>query len=90
MPLATLKDKGQITLPSAVRKKLHVNKGDIFNFEVVDGQVIMTPQKLMPAHKTTGKTKQIDISQYIGAGKGLYGSAESIDAQIRKDRDAWD
>lgn len=90
MPLATLKDKGQITLPSAVRKQLHVDKGDIFNFEVVEGQVIMTPQKIIPTNdQSAPKHKQVDISKYIGAGKGLYGSVEEIDAHIRKERDAW-
>ena len=91
MLLSTLKEKGQITLPSAIRKQLHTDKGDIFNFEVVDGQVIMTPQKLISAHKQNlAPKKRVDISKYIGAGKGLYGAVEKADAYICKERDAWD
>ena len=40
MPLAKLKDKGQITLPSNIRKKIDADKGDIFNFEVIDLSLI--------------------------------------------------
>lgn len=91
MPLSTLKDKGQITLPSAVRKKLHADKGDIFNFEVVGEKVIMTLQKLVPARDRQGKaqTKGTDISKYIGSMKGAYGPVEQIDDYIRKERDSW-
>ena len=48
MLLSTLKDRGQITLPSAIRKKLQVNKGDIFNFEIAGEKVIMTLHRLVP------------------------------------------
>ena len=93
MPLSTLKDKGQITLPSSIRKRLHADKGAIFNFEIVDGKVIMTLQKLIPENvnnKTSNVKKHIDISKYIGAGKGVYGSVEEIDNYIRKERDSWE
>ena len=91
MPLSTLKNKGQITLPSAIRKQLHADKGDIFNFEIVGGKVIMTLQKLIPADDKTPKAKKnIDISKYIGAGKGIYGSVKEIDAYISKERDSWE
>ena len=93
MPLSTLKDKGQITLPSSIRKRIHADKGDIFHFEIVDGKVIMTLQKLIPANaskKVSDVNKHIDMSKYIGAGKGIYGSVEEIDGYIRKERDSWE
>lgn len=47
---STLRDKGQITLPAAVRKALHVDPGDDVEFEVVaGGAVLMRGLKLIPA-----------------------------------------
>ena len=88
MPLATLKEKGQITLPAAIRKKLDAEKGDIFNFEFVSGKVVMTLQKLVPAKKIGAK--KVDISKYIGIAKGTFGSVEEIDEYVRNERASWD
>ena len=88
MPLAKLKDKGQITLPSNIRKKIDADKGDIFNFEVIDNTVVMTLQKIIPANEE--KEPDTDISQYIGAGSGIFKSVKEVDDFIRKERDAWD
>lgn len=82
--LTKLKEKGQITLPADIRKAIDASKGDIFDIEVVDGSVVMTLQKIVPAKKKR------DISKYIGIAKGTFGGAEDVDAYIRKERDAWD
>jgi bifunctional DNA-binding transcriptional regulator/antitoxin component of YhaV-PrlF toxin-antitoxin module len=92
MPLATLKEKGQITLPVDIRKAIHADKGDIFNFQVVGDQVVMTLQKVVPAQKTPTPRprKGVDISKYIGIAKGAFGSVEEIDDYIRNERASWD
>lgn len=44
MPLATLTSKGQITIPSSVRKKLHLHAGDKVDFSVVgEHEVLLRP-----------------------------------------------
>ncbi|MCF6344690.1 MAG: AbrB/MazE/SpoVT family DNA-binding domain-containing protein [Devosiaceae bacterium] len=90
MPLTTLKEKGQITLPAGIRKQLHVTKGDLFNCEIVDGKVVMTPQKVVPKIKGEMREKGIDISKYIGATAGTFSSASKVDEYIRKERNSWD
>lgn len=93
MPLATLKEKGQITLPSEIRKRIHASKGDMFDVEVIDGKVIMTPQRLVPTKDARGekKKKPLDLSKYVGATSGTYGdTAEEVDAYVRNERDSWD
>ena len=92
IPLATLKEKGQITLPVDIRKAIHADKRDIFNFQVVGDQVVMTLQKVVPAQEgpTRKRTKGTDISKYIGSMKGTFGSVEDIDNYIRNERDSWD
>lgn len=90
MPLTTLKEKGQITLPAGIRKQLRAHKGDLFDCEVIGGKVVMTPQKLVPALDGGAMGKGVDISKYIGATAGTFDSIEEIDEYIRNARDAWD
>ena len=78
MPLMTLKEKGQITLPITIRKQINVTKGDLFDCEVIDGKVVMTQQRLVSADekKAQAGSKGVDISKYIGSGKGIFSSVE--------------
>jgi AbrB family looped-hinge helix DNA binding protein len=47
---STLRDKGQLTLPSEVRSALHVEPGDEIEFQVLEtGDVIMRGLKMIPA-----------------------------------------
>ena len=91
MALATLKEKGQITLPANIRKRIHADAGDLFDCDVVDGKVIMTPQKVVPAttRSRPQKKKGVDISKYMGIASGNFGSAEEIDEYIRNERASW-
>ncbi len=38
---ASLRERGQLTLPTAVREALHIDKGDDVEFTILDGQVTM-------------------------------------------------
>lgn len=40
-----LSTKGQVVLPGSVRRKLGLQAGDLFDTEVRDGRVILTPRK---------------------------------------------
>ncbi len=98
MPLATLKDKGQITLPAGIRKQLNAGKGDIFDCEVVEGKIVMTLKKLVPVQESR-EARQVreqapefgtGISKYFGTMAGQFGSVEEIDEFIRDERASWD
>ena len=91
MPLATLKTKGQITIPAAIREKLDVAQGDVFDVEVVDGKVVMTPQKLVPKTRRRAKSKagKSSPAKWLGAAKGVYRSPKDVDRYIRNLRDEW-
>ena len=41
----------QITLPMEIRKKLHLNVGDLLETEIKDGRVIIKPQKTIDARQ---------------------------------------
>ena len=92
MPRTTLKDRGQLTLPSEIRKRIQAAKGDLFDVEVVDGKVVMTPLRLVRKKGVDpARRKPVDLSKYIGALSGTYGdTVEEADAYLRRERDSWD
>ena len=91
MPRATLKEKGQITLPATIRRQLRISIGTLFNIEVVDNKIVMTMQKVVPASATDDpENARRDLSQWIGAKPGVFHSPADADAYIQQQRDAWD
>jgi len=48
----------QITLPAAIRKRLHLNIGDILETKVQEGKIIIVPKKTIDAEQTWFWTKE--------------------------------
>ncbi len=48
----------QITLPAAVRKRLHLNIGDILETEVKNDKIIIVPKKTIDAEQAWFWTKE--------------------------------
>lgn len=48
----------QITLPAAVRKRLHLNVGDILETEVKNDKIIIVPKKTIDAEQAWFWTKE--------------------------------
>jgi antitoxin PrlF len=75
MARATLRSKGQVTLPSEVRNALHVQDGDDIEFEVLDGgTVCMRGLKMIPAEQAWFWTEswqagEQEASEDIAAGR---------------------
>ena len=92
MSRTTLKDKGQLTLPAETRKQIQASRGDIFEVETIEGKVVLTPLRLVPAKSgEPARRKSLDLSKYIGAISGTYGdTVEEMDAYVRSERDLWD
>ena len=92
MSLVQMKDKGQVTIPAAVREQIAASKGDMFEVVVLDGNIVLRPQDVV-ARDATGpapRKKGVDIGPWIGAGRGLFKTPEEVDAFIRAERDQWD
>ena len=87
MSVTKLKEKGQITLPIDIRRQINAQKGDIFDVQVDNGKVIMTLQRLVPVSQ---EPTIIDLSRFVGAASGTFGSVQDIDDNIRKNRATWD
>jgi AbrB family looped-hinge helix DNA binding protein len=89
MEIVRLKEKGQITIPAALREELNAQVGDFFSASVEDGAVILKPQTMSdPVSRSESPRK--DLSSWFGSAKGVYASVEEIDAFIKAERDQWD
>jgi AbrB family looped-hinge helix DNA binding protein len=47
--LVRIQEKGQVTLPAAVRRKLNLKKGDLVTVEETDDGVLIRPQTAVPS-----------------------------------------
>lgn len=47
MPLVRLKDKGQMTLPADIRRRLGLEQGDVLEAELQDGKVVLSPKAVV-------------------------------------------
>ena len=45
--LLKLRKNAQITIPVGIRKAAHLEDGDVLDCEVHDGQIVLTPKKLV-------------------------------------------
>ena len=45
--LLKIRKNAQITLPAGVRKAIHLEDGDLLDCEVQDGQIVLTPKKII-------------------------------------------
>jgi antitoxin PrlF len=74
---ATLTDKYQITIPSDIRKRLGMRKGDRLVLEVEEGKVVMRRlDKSLAAH-------------CAGLGKEVWDSLGGADVYLDKERATW-
>jgi AbrB family looped-hinge helix DNA binding protein len=92
MTLVTLKEKGQLTIPAAVREQISAHKGDVFEVAVTNGNIVLKPQDIVArkSRPVVKSKKGVDIGPWIGSGKGLFKSPEEAAAFIQSERDTWD
>lgn len=89
MPLVRLKDKGQVTIPAAVREQIAAHEGDMFDVGVENGAIVLRPQLFVGKASAEG-AKGVDIGRWIGAGKGSFKSPEEADEFIHRERALWE
>jgi AbrB family looped-hinge helix DNA binding protein len=49
--IARVQDKGQITIPTRVRKQAGLNKGDVVEFSYRQGKIVMVPKTVIDRSK---------------------------------------
>jgi len=50
MPLARVKQKGQVTIPANIREELGLREGDYVEVTTEGSRVVLTPQEIAPRH----------------------------------------
>ena len=76
--LIQLSERGQITLPSEVRKTLGLRGGDAFQVRIEEGRVVLEPVEVTPVELYTDERIEAFLE-----------SAEMSEEQLRQARKAW-
>ena len=77
-PLVRLSDRGQVTVPSSVRRRLGLRSGDAFRVRVDDGRLILDPVAV------------VEIELYDEARIAEFEQASVMtEAELRSAEEAW-
>ena len=76
--LSVVQEKGQVTIPAGIRKKLGLKKGDLVAFIETDQGVLISPREVVAteALDRIGKALQergISLEELIESGRGIRG-----------------
>lgn len=89
MPYIKIKQKFQITIPVAIRKKLNLLEGDILEIKEVNGEIILTPKLLTRKENNADyipneKTAKIllDKKNYSTGFDNLEGLFEDLEKEL--------
>ncbi|MBI2431024.1 MAG: AbrB/MazE/SpoVT family DNA-binding domain-containing protein [Candidatus Levybacteria bacterium] len=77
--LVRVQEKGQVTLPSEVREKLGLKKGDLVAIMETDEGVLISPQEIIAAKALDRigealKEKGLSLEELIESGREIRGS----------------
>lgn len=79
----TVRQRNQITIPKAIAEEAGIAEGAVGDLSYADGVITIT----FRGHRR----EPVDISQYIGIAKGLWGDTpEEIERAIAEDHDSWE
>ncbi|MCA1626246.1 MAG: AbrB/MazE/SpoVT family DNA-binding domain-containing protein [Acidobacteria bacterium] len=73
MSIVKVKTKGQVTLPTAIRKEVGLNIGDLLEAKIEQGKITLTPKSLIDRHIEEGLE---DIKK--GRTYGPFDTAEEM------------
>lgn len=92
--LVRIQEKGQVTLPADVRRKLGLQKGDLVAITETDEGVLISPQQVV-AMKALQRVERIlaeqgvDLNEMIESGRDIRGELlkeeYGIDSETRTD-----
>ena len=80
MALVKLKQKGQLTLPVAVRKALSLGQGDLLEATVEDGKVVLYPKAVVDRDRRAAAERFLDRAKENRAG---------VEAQLEAEGKTW-
>ena len=88
MAYVQVKQKYQVTIPLAIRKKMHLQEGDTLEAIERDGFIVLIPQKLQRKKQESQKPSLLSL-QGANKNSNLYASSAEIDLFISNLRSEW-
>ena len=91
--LLTVRKNAQITLPASIRRKAHIEEGDLLEAEVRDDEIILRPKKLIDKSQAWFWTKEWQEAERqadedIAAGRVKeFDDVEELIKDLNQDRD---
>ena len=87
MTLIKLSRNNQITLPSAIRNKLHISAGEYLAIQELQGKIILQPVKVIPSdqayfHTEEWQAGEAEADEDIEEGR-LIGPFENAEDAIK-------
>ena len=77
-PIVRVQEKGQVTIPLEIRKKLNLKKGDLVTVQEVEGGVLIRPAELIAGEALDQlgkilKEKGLTLEELIESGREIRG-----------------
>ena len=82
--LVRVKEKFQVTIPLAVRRRFAVNEGDYLEAIASEDGILLRPQRLV--HATASRPSLLD---FLAEPRPHSRSREAIDEALAEDRGSW-
>jgi AbrB family looped-hinge helix DNA binding protein len=78
LKLSVVQEKGQVTIPSEIRKKLGLKKGDLVAFVETEQGVLISPQEVIAAEALDQigqilREKGLTLEELIDSGREIRG-----------------
>jgi AbrB family looped-hinge helix DNA binding protein len=80
MTRTTLRAKGQVTLPEAIRKAAHLEEGDLLDAEVTEDGILLRPQKVIEGAQAWFWTSEWQAGEREADTQEAAGSAETFNS----------
>jgi len=88
--LSVVQEKGQVTIPSEIREKLGIKKGDFVAFVETEQGVLITPREVVATEALEKiaallKEKGITLEELMASGRDLRGTIIEEDYGVKPD-----
>jgi len=88
--LSIVQEKGQVTIPSAIREKLRLKKGDLVAFVETEQGILITPREVvaMETLKKIGailQEKGVTLDELVASGRDIRGEIIKEEYGLKSD-----
>jgi len=86
MPLVKVKRFSQVTIPTEIRRKAHIEEGDIVDVEYEDNKIVIIPKRVMDKSINWAKRFDDALSHVRAAAKKAGVTEKDVDAAVKAAR----